>query len=224
MYFCSEGISKSDLARNSIIRSMDLTESFQLEDDTTLTEEEKKEAEQLQKDEQLRRSDPVAYSALLFQRRQTQATMPMMATPGGQYLNPRVLEGSHAGALPGQETLLSAYGPRDPMWQTAIATAFQVQDRPSVATQPQMEFPSSSEASDFERKRAAENLAANTIMSDLNPVTMSPVLAGHTTVLPPQALPPTLFEHLSRSVTPSLRGLSISPSVCTAAPYAHNES
>lgn len=204
---------------------MDLTESFQLEDDTTLTEEEKKEAEQLQKDEQLRRSDPAAYNALLIQRRQTQATIPMMATPGGQHPNPgsRVLEGPHAGALPGQESLLSAYGPRDPEWQTAIATSFQVQDRPSVATQPQMGFPSSSEASDLERKRAAENLVANTIMSDLNQVIMSPVLGGHTTALPSQASRPRLSGHFSRSVTPGLGGLSISPSVCIAAPFAHNE-
>lgn len=202
---------------------MDLTESFQLEDDTTLTEEEKKEAEQLQKDEQLRRSDPAAYSVLMFQRRQTQATMQVMAAPSGQYLNPsfRVLEGPHAGALPGQENLLSAYGPRDPVWQTAIAT-LQVQDRPSVDAQLQMGYQSSSEGSDFERKRDADNLVA-TNMSDLNQVTMSPLLGGHTAVLPPQATRPTLFEHLSRSVTPGLGGLSISPSVCTAAPFAQNE-
>lgn len=172
------------MARKPIIRSIDLTESFQLEDDTTLTEEEKKEAEQLQKDEQLRRSDPAAYSALVFQRRQTQATMPMMAAPGGQDLNPgsRVLEGRHAGALPGQETLLSAYGTRDPVWQTATATSLQVQDRPSVTTQLQMGYPSSSEASDFERRPATESL--------------SPLLGGHTTASPPQAPRPTFFELL----------------------------
>lgn len=172
------------MARHPIIRSIDLTESFQLEDDTTLTEEEKKEAEQLQRDEQLRRSDPAAYNALVFQRRQTQATMPMMAAPGGQYLNPgsRVLEGRHAGAVPGQETLLSAYGTRDAVLQTAIATSLQVQDRPSVTTQLQMGYQSSSEASDFERRPATENL--------------SPLLGGHTTALPPQAPRPTLFQLL----------------------------
>lgn len=212
------------MARNSIIRSMDLTETFQLEDDTTLTEEEKKEAEQLQKDEQLRRSDPAAYSALLLQRRQTQATMPMMASPGGQYLNPgyRVLEGPPAGALPGHETLLSAYGPRDPLRQTAIAAPSQIQDRPGVAAQPQTQGLSSSEALEFECKRAVENLAATTIMSNLNQAPMPPVLGGHTTALPPRAPRLTPFEHHSRSVTPALGDLSISPLVCTATPFAHN--
>lgn len=203
---------------------MDLTETFQLEDDTTLTEEEKKEAEQLQKDEQLRRNDPAAYSALLLQRKQTQAAMPMMATPGGQYINPgsRVLEGPPAGALPGQETLLSAYGPQDPVWQTSIATSSQVQDRLGVAAQPQMQGPSLSEASDWERKRAAENLVATTIMLDLNQAPMSPVLGGHTAAMPPQAPRPTPFEHHSRSVTPGLGELSISPLVCTATPFTHD--
>lgn len=209
---------------------MDLKETFQLEDDTTLTEEEKKEAEQLQKDEQLRRSDPAAYSALLIQRKQTQATVPMTAAPGGQYLNPgfRVLEGPPTGALPGQGSLLSAYGPRDPvrdpLWQTAIAKSSQIQDRPGVAAQPQMQGPSSSEVSDFERKRAAENLVATTIMLDLNLAPMLPVLGGHTTTLPPQAPRPTPFEHHSRSVTPGLGELSISPLVCPTTPFAdHNE-
>lgn len=200
---------------------MDLTETFQLEDDTTLTEEEKKEAEQLQKDEQLRRSDPAAYSALLFQRRQTQASTLMMAAPGGQYLNPgfRVLEGPPTGALPGQGSLLSAYGPRDPVWQTAIATSSQIQD---IAAQPQMQGRSSSEVSDFERKRAAENLVATTIMLDLNLGPMLPMLGGHTTALPPQAPRPTPFEHHSRSVTPGLGEVSISPLVCPTTRFAND--
>lgn len=162
---------------------MDLTESFQREDDTTLTEEEKKEAEQLQKDEQLRRSDPAAYSALVFQRRQTQATMPAMAAPGGQYLNPgsRMLEGRHAGARPGEETSLSV---------AAIATSLRVQDRPSVTTQLQMGYSSSSEASDFERRPTTENL--------------SPLLGGHTTALPPQAPRPTLFQRLLEAGSASI--------------------
>lgn len=176
-------ISKSDLLRNPIIRSMDLTESFQREDDATLTEEEKKEAEQLQKDEQLRRSDPAAYSALMSQRRQAQATMPIMVAPGGQDLNPgfRVLEGRHAGALPGEETLLSV---------RAIATSLQAQDRPSVATQPQMGYSGSSEASDLERRPATENL--------------SPLLGGHTTALPPQAPWPTFFQMLLEAGSASI--------------------
>lgn len=198
---------------------MDLTESFQLEDDTTLTEEEKKEAEQLQKNEQLRRSDPAAYSALLFQRRQTQATTPMMASPGGQYLNPsfRVLEGPPTEALPGQGSLLSAYRPRDPVWQTAIATSSQTQD---IAAQPQMQGRSSSEVLDFERKHAAQKLIATKFMLDLNLGPMLPVLGGHATALPPQAPHSTPFEHHSRSVTPGLGELSISPLVCPITPFA----
>lgn len=162
---------------------MDLTESFQREDDATLTEEEKKEAEQLQKDEQLRRSDPAAYSALMSQRRQAQATMPIMVAPGGQDLNPgsRVLEGRHAGAVPGEETLLSV---------GAIATSIQAQYRPSVATQPQMGCSSSSEASDLERRPATENL--------------SPLLGGHTTALPPQAPCPTFFQMLLEAGSASI--------------------
>lgn len=162
---------------------MDLTESFQREDDTTLTEEEKKEAEQLQKDEQLRRSDPAAYSALVFQRRQTQATTPTMAALGGQYLNPgpRVVEGRHAGALPGEESSLPV---------AAIATSLQVQDRPGVTTQLQMGYSSSSEASGFERRPATENL--------------SPLLGGQTTALPPQAPRPTFFQLLLEAGSASI--------------------
>ena len=54
----------------SIILSMDLTETFHQEDDMKLTDEEKKEAEQMQKDEQLRRRNPGAYSAMLAARRE----------------------------------------------------------------------------------------------------------------------------------------------------------
>lgn len=202
---------------------MDLTDTFQLEDDTTLTEEEKKEAEQLQKDEQLRRSDPVAYSALVFQRRQTQAAIPM-ATSTGQYLNPgfRLLEGPPAGALLGQDLLLSAYGPHDSVWQTAVDPSSQVQDGPVVAAQPQIRGGSASEASDFERKRVAENLVATTIIPDLNQPPMSPLLGGNTTALPLLAPRPTAFAHISRSVTPGPIELSISPLVCTATPFAND--
>ena len=55
---------------NPIIRSMDLTETFHQEDDMKLTDEEKKEAEQMQKDEQLRRRNPAAYDALRAARKE----------------------------------------------------------------------------------------------------------------------------------------------------------
>jgi hypothetical protein len=45
----------------SIIRSIDLTETFHVEVDESLTAEEAKETEELIKEEKLRRSDPVAY-------------------------------------------------------------------------------------------------------------------------------------------------------------------
>lgn len=56
--------------KKSIILSMDLTETFHKEDDMKLTDEEKKEAEQMQKDEQLRRRNPGAYNAMLAARRE----------------------------------------------------------------------------------------------------------------------------------------------------------
>lgn len=60
--------SPSNVYSDPIIRSMDFTETFHQEDTIALTEEEKKEAEQLQKDEQLRRSDPAAYNELIAKR------------------------------------------------------------------------------------------------------------------------------------------------------------
>lgn len=57
---------------------MDFTETFHQEDTIALTEEEKKEAEQLQKDEQLRRSDPVAYSEMIAKR--SRGTHPVTPT------------------------------------------------------------------------------------------------------------------------------------------------
>lgn len=48
---------------------MDFTETFHQEDTTTLTAEEWREAEQLLKDEQLRRTDPAAYDSLTRKRR-----------------------------------------------------------------------------------------------------------------------------------------------------------
>ncbi|MCJ1466780.1 hypothetical protein MMC07_005400 [Pseudocyphellaria aurata] len=68
-----------------IIRSMDFTETFQREDTIVLTEEEKKEAEQLQKDEKLRRSDPVAYNDMINAKRNRhafQAINPAFDSPG----------------------------------------------------------------------------------------------------------------------------------------------
>lgn len=70
-----------------IIRSMDFTETFHQEDTIALTEEEKKEAEQLQKDEQLRRSDPAAYSEMIAKR--SRWTVPVTSTaPTLQAFNP----------------------------------------------------------------------------------------------------------------------------------------
>lgn len=56
------------MCSDPLIRSMDFTETFHQEDTIALTEEEKKEAEQLQKDEQLRRSDPAAYNEMMSKR------------------------------------------------------------------------------------------------------------------------------------------------------------
>lgn len=77
----------SNVYSDPIIRSMDFTETFHQEDTIALTEEEKKEAEQLQKDEQLRRSDPVAYSEMIAKRsRGTHPVTPTALT--FQLLNP----------------------------------------------------------------------------------------------------------------------------------------
>lgn len=59
----------SNLDSNPLIRSMDFTETFHEEETDALTAEEKQEAEQLQKDEQLRRNNPVAYHSLMAKRR-----------------------------------------------------------------------------------------------------------------------------------------------------------
>ena len=47
------------------IRSIELTETFHQEDNDKLTAEEEKEAEQILKDEQLKRTDPAAYLKLV---------------------------------------------------------------------------------------------------------------------------------------------------------------
>lgn len=59
---------------------MDFTETFHQEDTIALTEEEKKEAEQLQKDEQLRRSDPAAYNEMMSKRSRTNLVTPTAHT------------------------------------------------------------------------------------------------------------------------------------------------
>lgn len=82
---------------------MDFTETFHQEDNVALTEEEKKEAEQLQKDEQLRRSDPAAYSEMIAKRSRIispvtptlqtfQASNPAFDSPGQgfPYFNPAI--------------------------------------------------------------------------------------------------------------------------------------
>ncbi|KAI9818442.1 MAG: hypothetical protein M1827_000501 [Pycnora praestabilis] len=56
---------------NHNIRSIQLTETFQCEDDDNLTPEEEKEAAQMLKDQQLQRSDPQAYQAVLEARRRS---------------------------------------------------------------------------------------------------------------------------------------------------------
>ena len=54
----------------SSIRSIQLTETFHQEDNDKLTAEEEKEAEQILKDEQLKRTDPAAYRRMLSTRDQ----------------------------------------------------------------------------------------------------------------------------------------------------------
>ncbi|MCJ1394694.1 hypothetical protein MMC18_007574 [Xylographa bjoerkii] len=56
-----------------IIRSIDLSETFQQEVDEPLTAEEQREAEQMVKDEQLRRTNPAAYEIVKQQRAAQQA-------------------------------------------------------------------------------------------------------------------------------------------------------
>lgn len=53
-----------------VIRSMDLTETFHQEDNMKLTAEEKKEALQMQRDEQLRRRNIGAYNAMIAARKE----------------------------------------------------------------------------------------------------------------------------------------------------------
>jgi len=52
------------------IRSIELTETFHQEDNDKLTAEEEKEAEQILKDEQLKRTDPAAYHAMISRHQQ----------------------------------------------------------------------------------------------------------------------------------------------------------
>lgn len=60
--------------RNSTIRSLDLTDTFHQEDTVTLTEEEKKEATQMQKEERrLRRQNQLAHEALMAKQKAGQS-------------------------------------------------------------------------------------------------------------------------------------------------------
>ena len=71
------------------ILSITPTETFYVEDDQELTQEERLEAEQMQRDEQLRRRDPVRYNALMEKRRSdlhhtmaaSRPDIPPIATP-----------------------------------------------------------------------------------------------------------------------------------------------
>ena len=54
---------------NTSILSIVPSETFQVDDGVELTPEEKREVEQMQKDEELRRRDPVQYSAIIMQRK-----------------------------------------------------------------------------------------------------------------------------------------------------------
>jgi hypothetical protein len=54
-------VSTTKTFRKPIIRSMDFTDTFHQEDTVTLTEEEKKEAGQIQMEERLRRKNPLAW-------------------------------------------------------------------------------------------------------------------------------------------------------------------
>ena len=54
--------------RNPVIRSIELTETFQEEDTVQLTAEEERQAQELAEENQLRRRDPVAYNAKVVER------------------------------------------------------------------------------------------------------------------------------------------------------------
>lgn len=59
--------------RNSTIRSLDLTDTFHQEDTVTLTEEEKKEATQIQQEERLRRQKPLTHENPMARQRAEQS-------------------------------------------------------------------------------------------------------------------------------------------------------
>lgn len=71
---------------------MDFTETFHQEEPISLTLEEKREAAQLQKDEQLRRADPVAYELQMRQRRwdQQRAIDEQISATRAQQMQPHV--------------------------------------------------------------------------------------------------------------------------------------
>ena len=76
--------------RGPIIRSMDFTETFHKEDTVTLTAEEKAEASQWQKNEQLRRTDPASYNLLLDRRRSSRYNWTNIQHNARQTLEPFV--------------------------------------------------------------------------------------------------------------------------------------
>ncbi|MCJ1435837.1 hypothetical protein MMC27_005213 [Xylographa pallens] len=90
-----------------IIRSIDLSETFQQEVDEPLTAEEQKEAEQMVKDEQLRRTNPAAYELVKQQRQvelaQEQAQL-FNRTTELHPVNP--LASAYAAGIPFNEPLL----------------------------------------------------------------------------------------------------------------------
>ncbi len=180
---------------------MDLTETFQEEDQTTLTAEERKEAEQLQRDERLRRSDPIAYSSLMARRRQSQAKPPIPAISTDQQFN----SGGQLSWAPlaRQETFSSHFDRTNTMWQTTSARPSQVQD--------------DTEALELERQRVAGNVAATTAASGSSQANLSPILSGNTTTLPAS------LENASSSVAAGLHGLSINPIVCIPKPYVRDD-
>ena len=98
----------TDEIRNPIIRSIDYTDTFHEEDKIILTIDEQREADQLRKDEQLRRSDPKNHELQMRKRREDQlrvidpATISMMSSAPAQDPNEIFLnhQFSHMSAPP----------------------------------------------------------------------------------------------------------------------------
>lgn len=71
----------ADTCSNPIVRSIDLSETFHQEEKEELTVEERNEAEQEWRDQQLRRSDPQAYQAMVATRSKAFTDMAALYTP-----------------------------------------------------------------------------------------------------------------------------------------------